>query len=200
MRIVHRYLEEAFLEYRGKELWFVGSFPSVLIKEAFGRIKREKDVNYFYGSDHNRFWPILASLLFERDLLSFEALSWGWENPVAVQQRQEILQKLGMGITDVYAEIESAGKTSDKDIVPVRWNPHLEEILSSAQRIFATSQYVTHSLLSWRKGHAMGESFFPQIVTLPSPSPLSRRVGYTNEKLRQIYHKELSPYLSCLRE
>lgn len=192
MHIVHRYLEEAFAEWKEKTLWFVGSFPSVLVREAFGRINKEKDVNYFYGSAQNRFWPTLFSLSRECNIVHVKNLSFGWDNANAVKERKGILHALDIGITDIYAKIESGGKASDNDIVPLEWNPYLEKILTHAKVIFTTSRFVTKILISqWRKKILS----FPTIVTLPSPSSLSRKGGYTDEKLRQTYFQLIFPYL-----
>ncbi|QJR22026.1 hypothetical protein BREVNS_1276 [Brevinematales bacterium NS] len=197
VRIFHRYLEEAFFTCRGRRYWFVGSFPSVLVKEAFGRIHPERDVDYFYGGEGNRFWPTLARIFFRRGVVDSERLSAGWETKEAIEERKRLLDRGDLGITDLYIEVESEGKASDRDIVPLRWNPYLEEIVFQAEVLFLTSRYVASHL---ERAFEHTESVQRKIVCLPSPSPLSRLAGYTDEKLERKYEEILSLFLPVFRE
>ncbi|URA11144.1 uracil-DNA glycosylase family protein [Thermospira aquatica] len=196
--IVHRYLEEAWKEGKERLFWIVGSFPSVLVKEKFERLNREKDVNYFYGGGGNRFWPTLASLAWKKGLLSTPTLPEGWDNPQAVSARKDLLRLLGLGITDLYLEVETEGKASDTAIHPLRENPHLSSLLTREGCVlFATSERVLRELSRLLKKH--GRPSAVELVLLPSPSPLSRRAGYNDEKLLAIYEKILTTFLTSLQ-
>jgi len=190
--IVHRYLSEACERWWDKEVWFVGSFPSVLVREYFGRIDPERDVNYFYGSAVNRFWPTLASILCRHGKLKDLGLPTGWNNPEAVRARESLLDLLDVGITDLYAEVESMGRSTDEKIIPRRWNPFLPEILKKSRVLCVTSLAVKQALARYG-GHGSAT-----LVVLPSPSPMSRRAGYTDEVLREVYDRLLTPYCAGL--
>ncbi|MFN3660008.1 MAG: uracil-DNA glycosylase family protein [Brevinematales bacterium] len=196
-KIFHRYLEDAFFASQDRRYWILGSFPSVLVKEAFGTIDREYDVDYFYGGKGNRFWPTLARIFFRMGVVDSERLLMGWGKKEAIEERKSLLAAGDLGITDLYMEIESEGKASDRDIVPARWNPYLEEIVLRAEVLFVTSHYVASHL---QKAFQNKEGIRQKIVCLPSPSPLSRLTGYTDEKLERRYEEIFSLFLPVFRK
>ncbi len=195
--VFHRYLEEAWHEGENQLFWIVGSFPSVLVKERFGRLCLERDVDYFYGSKENRLWTVLASLAWKKGLISSPELPYGWHNLDAVATRKNLLHLLGLGITDLYLEVETEGGASDNALHPLRENPHLPALLQREGCVlFATSERVLRELSrQLKKENTHSASLF----LLPSPSPLSRRAGYDDGRLLMVYEDILSRFLPSLR-
>ena len=185
MRVFHRYLLPAFEEGRGRLFWIVGSFPSVLIHEQVNGLDEERDVDYFYGAYRNRFWKTMAGIVSKRGGGQCD-LVYGFYNVGAVLQRREILSFLGLGITDIYAEVETEGKASDQHLSVLAWNPYLRDVLSSPTRVvLATSRLVERELRRCAQQWGSGV----RVVVLPSPSPRSLLAGYSDEGLLVAYER-----------
>ena len=84
-RVEHRYIARSWYTPPGATTLLLGTFPSVLIREAFGRV-RQTDVDFFYGSMDNNFWKDL-SLIYNTPLSNSRT-------DEAVQQRMQLLDRL----------------------------------------------------------------------------------------------------------
>ncbi|MCX7655620.1 MAG: hypothetical protein N2Z76_03740 [Treponemataceae bacterium] len=208
--LFHRYLQGAYQEGLGRPCWIIGTFPSVLIREATGTLRMDREVDYFYGSAQNRFWLILSELYKEQTKDYTFSLARGWKNTQAIKERQALLASLHLGITDVYAEVQTEGGSSDGDLRNPRFNPYLSTIFHhpDTTALAATSLYaarLVHTALltegyclfarfqNWQRGYyqkTMPERILT-LITLPSPSPRNRK---SLTQLIHDYRERLSPY------
>lgn len=209
--LFHRYLQGAYQEGLGRPCWIIGTFPSVLIREAAGTLQRERDVDYFYGSVQNRFWAILAQVYKEQTGNHTFSLSRGWQNRKAIEERRALLAALRLGISDVYEEVQTEGGSSDGDLCNPRISPYLPAIFQHPETIAlaATSLYaarIIHKALlaegyrplpqaqnrQQRCYHRTGPEKTLTLMTLPSPSPRNRK---SLTQLIGEYRERLSPYI-----
>lgn len=209
MRVEHRYIKRGWYIPKNASSLLLGTFPSVLIREAFGRI-RPTDVDFFYGSRDNNFWNDL-SLIYNKPL-SFS------RTEAAIQERMELLEELGLGLSDAIFACETSGSAMDTALQNIEPNQYLIETLDNFPRInrlyfTSSSGKVNAETLSLRllkeKGRisrmAITQKSGPRMrsflytdregktkamtsVTLYSPSPLAEQWGgLTPEKRRAQY-------------
>src|SRR6476469_2945673 len=100
MRVEHRYIKQGLYTPAGATGLLIGTFPSVLIREKFGRL-RPTDTDFFYGSIDNNFWPDLGAIYH----LEFR-FDWTSE---AIQQREALLDDLGLALSDAIFSCETLG-------------------------------------------------------------------------------------------
>ena len=90
---------------------FLGSFPIYQMSEG----KNQNDlIEFYYGSNDNKFWPLLSRLLtFPID---------------TIQSRIDLLNLFSIGITDILLDIKRYpdNSNSDKDLFPFKYNDILE--------------------------------------------------------------------------
>jgi G:T/U-mismatch repair DNA glycosylase len=212
MRVEHRYIKRGWYTPKGATALLIGTFPSVLIREAFGKI-RTTDVDFFYGSMDNNLWKDLA-LVYNRELDHTRT-------PEAIQQRMQLLDDLGLALSDAIYSCESKGSAMDTALEHIELNTHLITVLDktpSIQRIYFTSSSgkINAERLSLRLLKEQGRLSGMKIVqprgprmrrfiyldakgstreidtlTLYSPSPLAEQWGITPEKRRAQYKQWL---------
>jgi len=215
MRVEHRYVKEGLYTPVGATGLLIGTFPSVLIRETFGRL-RATDTNFFYGSIDNNFWPDLG-VIYNRTFLYDQS-------ETAVQQRKDLLDALGLALSDAIFSCETLGSAMDTALQGIELNEYLIQTLDrtpTITKIYFTSssgkvnaESLTLRLLKERsrssimkitqqKGprmrtflytDAQGRQRLIQTITLYSPSPLAEQWGgLTKEKRRQQYAAYLPP-------
>lgn len=99
------------------EILILGSFPSA----------KSREMGYFYGNPHNRFWRVMAAL-------------YGEETPETVGERRAFLLRSRVAAWDVIASctIEGAADNSIRDAVPNDLTPILSG--SKIKKIFCNGR------------------------------------------------------------
>lgn len=209
MRVEHRYISQGLYTPKGATGLLIGTFPSVLVREAFGRL-RPTDTNFFYGSIDNNFWPDLAEIYqrtFRYDL-----------SDEAVQQRKDLLDAIGLALSDIVFSCETTGSAMDTALQNIELNDRLIQTLdntpsittlyftSSSGKVNAESltlrllkeqQRSSNMKITQQTGPRMrslaftdsnGRQRLLHTITLYSPSPLAEQWGsLTREKRRAQY-------------
>jgi G:T/U-mismatch repair DNA glycosylase len=212
-RVVHRYIEKGWYTPQNATTILLGTFPSVLIREAFGRV-RPTDVDFFYGSGDNNFWPDLSSIY--RRPLSYQ------RTEAAIQQRMDLLHDLGLGISDAIYACTTSGSAVDTALQNIELNTSLIKTLdehpaitklyftSSSGKINAESLTLKMLKESGRiSGMKITQNSRPRMrqflfrpisgalrtittITLISPSPLAEKMaGIKPEERRALYAEQL---------
>jgi G:T/U-mismatch repair DNA glycosylase len=187
----------------------IGTFPSVLVREAFGRL-RPTDTDFFYGSIDNNFWPDMGAI-YNRSF-RFD------RSEEAVQQRKDLLDDLKLALSDAVFACETSGSAMDTALQHIELNEHLIATLDHTPTI--TTLYFTSSSgkvnaesltlrllkergrsssmkITQQKGPRrrtflyidnQGRQRLLHTITLYSPSPLAEQWGgLTKEKRQQQY-------------
>lgn len=209
MRIVHRYIEKGWYTPAAATALLIGTFPSILVREQFGRV-RDTDIDFFYGSIDNNFWRDLSIIY--RTPLSFV------RSEEAVTQRMDLLDRLGLALSDCIYACETTGSAMDTALQNIEWNRSLITVLDQHRAIntllFTSSSGKVNaesgSLKILREGGRLsgmriiqksgprrrsfsflqsdGRSRLLNTFTLISPSPLAEQWGgITPEKRRALY-------------
>ena len=113
LRVVHRYIDRNWYTPKNATALLLGTFPSVLIREAFGRV-RQTDVDFFYGSWDNNFWKDLGTI-YNIDF-SFQ------RTDEAVQQRMQLLDLLGLALSDAIFACTTSGSATDTALQNIELN------------------------------------------------------------------------------
>ncbi|MGN6603200.1 MAG: hypothetical protein ACTHK8_12170 [Ginsengibacter sp.] len=212
MIVTHRYITEGLYIPENATGLIVGTFPSVLIRQALNNL-RACDVNFYYGSCDNFFWTDLERIYNKR-------FQYDWTNE-SVKQRKASLNELQLAITDIVLECETDGGTTDNALVNCVINEFLINVLDNNPNIktlFFTSgtgkinaDRLTLKLLRERRRiykRSITQRQNPKIrtfifrsanglkremksVTLYSPSPVAKRGGVTDDKRRIQYETYL---------
>lgn len=213
MRVVHRYIERGWYTPENATAILLGTFPSVLIREAFGRV-RPTDVDFFYGSGDNNFWPDLSSI-YKRPL-SYQ------RTQEAVQQRMDLLRDLGLGISDAIYACTTTGGAVDTALQNIEINTQLLTILdkhpditklyftsssgkvnaeSLTMKMLKESGRISSMKITQANRPRMRQFLFRSVngavrtittITLISPSPLAEKMaGIKPEERRALYAKQL---------
>ncbi|OLY93596.1 hypothetical protein BUE76_18245 [Cnuella takakiae] len=191
----------------------LGTFPSVLIREAFGRV-RQTDVDFFYGSADNNFWRDL-SIVYNRPL-SFT------RTETAIEERKQLLTDLNLALSDAIFACTTSGSAMDTALQNIELNEYIIATLDqhpTISRLYFTSssgkvnaESLTLKLLK-EKGRISGMRIIQQsgprrrnfqyrdaagsmrmmdTVTLISPSPLAEQMaGIKPEQRRALYQQWL---------
>ncbi|HZH94770.1 MAG TPA: hypothetical protein VEY06_02755 [Flavisolibacter sp.] len=217
MRVEHLYVKRGWFTPPNATSLLIGTFPSVLIREQFGRI-RSTDVDFFYGSADNNFWPDL-SFIYNRTLLVTRT-------PEAVEQRKQLLIDLRLALSDCIYACQTNGSAMDTALGGLELNKALIQVLDdhpAIETLYFTSssgpvnaETLTLRLLkeegrllkmqiTQKSGPRMRMFLFRdgagklrtvKTVTLISPSPLAEQWGgVTPEKRRALYRKYLPALL-----
>lgn len=216
MTINHRYIRNNLFVPDGAVALVVGTFPSVLIKEAKKSLSID-DVDFYYGSHNNFFWKDLENIA-NRKLTYLRTAG-------AIEERKQLLASLKTGITDIILQCETTGGAADQDLGRLVYNDGIVDMLDenpTVTTLFFTSGSgrVNAATLTLRllksKGRiskvrvtqktspkirtfvftsASGETRELRSVTLYSPSPTARRGGVTEEKRRSQYSEYLKGLL-----
>lgn len=214
MRIEHRYVKEGLYTPKDATSLLIGTFPSVLIREKFGRV-RVTDVDFFYGSFDNNFWRDLG-VIYGRDF-SFN------RTREAVEQRKALLADLKMAISDAVFACETTGSTMDAALEKVELNPYIIRVLDATptiNKLYFTSssgkvnaetltlrllkekrrigdmkvvQKTAPRLRSFLYSDDKGEQRPMTSVTLYSPSPLAEQWGGLTAEKRQAQYEQYLP-------
>src|SRR5215218_9306196 len=134
MRVEHRYVRAGLYTPQGATALLIGTFPSVLIREQFGRL-RPTDSDFFYGSIDNNFWSDLGAI-YNRSFL------FNWSEQ-AVQQRKDLLDELGLALSDAVFACETSGSAMDTALQHIELNEYLVKTLDNTPTI--TQLYFTSS-------------------------------------------------------
>jgi len=209
MRVEHRYIKEGLYTPKDATGLLIGTFPSVLIREKFGRL-RATDTDFFYGSIDNNFWPDLAAIY-------HRTFRFDWSEE-AIEQRKDLLDGLGLALSDAIFACQTLGSAMDTALQNIELNKRLIQTLDNTPTI--TTLYFTSSSgkvnaesltlrllkeegrssgmkITQQKGPRMrsflfidqdGKQRLIKTITLYSPSPLAEQWGgLTREKRRQQY-------------
>jgi G:T/U-mismatch repair DNA glycosylase len=192
----------------------LGTFPSVLIREAFGRV-RLTDVDFFYGSSDNNFWKDL-SIIYGVPL----ALE---RSKAAIEQRMQLLNSLGLALSDAIFSCTTSGSSMDTSLENIELNEQIMHTLDATPTI--TTLYFTSSSgkvnaesLTLRllkdKSRSSGMKIIQKsgprrrqflftdanglqrlinTVTLISPSPLAERMAGIQPEQRRAQYKTWLP-------
>ena len=215
--VVHRYIREGLFVPSAPKALLIGTFPSILIKEAFGQLV-PADVNFFYGSTSNLFWRDLENIYNWKLLYNFST--------EAVEQRKGLLERLQLAMTDIIESCSTEGGVTDTSLNDIKIHEGVVAILDrhpGITRLYFTSssgtinaEKLSLNLLN-NKGRISNMEFSQksapkireftytdhqrnrramQAVTLYSPSPFAKRYGITDEKRNEQY----SRYLPKMRQ
>lgn len=216
MRVEHRYVKAGLYTPENATSLLIGTFPSVLVREAFGRV-RQTDVDFFYGSADNNFWKDLG-IVYNRDFLFTRTRE-------AIMQRTELLDCLQLGLSDAIYACHTSGSATDTALQDIELNNHLIDTLDNHPLI--TTLYFTSSsgkvnaeTLTLRLLQDQGRSSGMKIVqergprlrafhfkdkagkprvietiTLYSPSPLAEQWGTLTPESRRDQYKTWLPKL-----
>lgn len=135
IRVEHRYIARGWYTPAGATALLLGTFPSVLIREAFGRV-RSSDVDFFYGSADNNFWKDL-SLIYQTPLLYARTEE-------AVQQRMHLLDDLKLALSDAIFACTTTGSAMDTALQNIELNTAIIRTLDSHPSI-ATLYFTSSS-------------------------------------------------------
>jgi translation elongation factor EF-G len=211
MRVEHRYIKNGLYTPKGATSLLIGTFPSILIREAFNRV-RPTDVDFFYGSVDNNLWRDFSFIYKKK--LSYD------RSDLAIKQREQLLDDLQMGMSDAVFACETEGSAMDTALQNIELNKYIIKTLDEAGTIdtlyFTSSsgkvnaETLTLRLLKEEKrlqkmqviqksGPRMrqfiyvnkGEERIIKTITLYSPSPLAEQWGLTREKRLEQYEKYL---------
>ncbi|MEI6947824.1 hypothetical protein V9K67_11570 [Paraflavisolibacter sp. H34] len=214
MRVYHSYILEGLYVPPRPVALLLGTFPSVLIRQAFGRL-RPTDVDFFYGSIDNNFWQDMAAL-YHRNFL-FD------RSPEAVRQRMALMDELHLALSDVVLSCETAGSAMDTALESIELHTGLIDLLDrhpSISTLYFTSSSgkvnaETLALRILREGSRLekmkitrksgprlrsfvftdhqGRQRLMTGITLVSPSPLAEQWGGVTKEKRQALYRQYLP-------
>lgn len=215
--VIHRYIARGLYTPPGATALLLGTFPSVLIREAFGRV-RQTDVDFFYGSSDNNFWKDLG-IIYGIDFI-FQ------RNEAAIQQRIELLDKLKLALSDAIYACTTSGSAMDTALQHIVLNQSIITTLDATptiQKLYFTSSSgkVNAEILTLRLLKEAGRSSGMRIVqqsgprrrnfiytdnkgakrmmetvTLISPSPLAEQMAGIKPEQRRAQYQRWLPMLA----
>jgi G:T/U-mismatch repair DNA glycosylase len=216
MRVEHRYVKEGMYTPQGATSLLIGTFPSILIREKFNRV-RPTDVDFFYGSIDNNFWTDLG-IIYDRTF-SFD------RSEKAIEQRIDLLDAIKMAMSDAIFACETSGSAMDTALQNIELNDQIISVLDknpSISKLYFTSssgkvnaETLTLRLLKESKRLSQmkilqknsprkrtflfidinGSVRMIDTVTLISPSPLAEQWGGITPEKRQAVYKQHLPAL-----
>jgi G:T/U-mismatch repair DNA glycosylase len=216
MRVEHRYVKEGLYTPPDATSLLIGTFPSILIREKFNRV-RPTDVDFFYGSIDNNFWKDLG-IIYNRSF-SFD------RTQTAVMQRMDVLDLIKMAMSDAIFACETSGSAMDTALQKIELNEYIIKVLDqhpTITRLYFTSssgkvnaESLTLRLLKEQKRLSQmkimqksgprtrsfqyvdnhGISRLMDTVTLISPSPLAEQWGGVTPEKRQALYRQYLPEL-----
>ena len=159
----------------------IGSIPPVRYC-TIPKVLKQVDVDFYYGSDDNAFWRIMADV--SGINLSF------MNSQDAVAQRKRLLESIGVGIMDIVKSCNRKGESAlDTDLAIVEYFP-LSQILKehpTVDTLIYTSTYVKSQVNTYLKSWHSIDPHNPRlqsviingrrykVVILYSPSPTALR-------------------------
>ena len=159
----------------------IGSIPPVRYC-TIPKVLKQVDVDFYYGSDDNAFWRIMADV---------SGINLPFMNSQdAVAQRKRLLESIGVGIMDIVKSCNRKGGSAlDKDLSIVEYFP-LSQILKdhpTVDTLIYTSSYVKSQVNKYLKSYHSIDKKNPRlqsvmingkryrVVILFSPSPTALR-------------------------
>jgi len=137
------------------QVLILGSFPG---KES---TQEKRDNDWFYGANRNQFWKILE-LVYDLKLPE-------------KKDRQQLFEKAKIGIADIISACERKDNSnSDKNLINKAYNTGILKILKAnpISKILFTSKNVYKEFTA---NFDVSEAV--ELVVLPSPSPIYRRLS-----------------------
>lgn len=187
---------EPFIPARATKL-IIGTIPPERFCRSFPSLY-DSDVNFYYGSRDNAFW-ILLGKVFEEELIR-------QNTPEAIEQRKKLLEKHGLGITDLISECTHAnGSASDEDLKGIvhkdirtllKAHPAIDTLIYTSE--FVKKQinaiFKTHHTIDLKNKKKQtikidGKVYQIRILYSPSPSGL-RNLGKNGKDKRLSQYKE----------
>jgi G:T/U-mismatch repair DNA glycosylase len=216
MRVEHRYIKQGLYTPVGATSLLIGTFPSVLVREAFNRL-RPTDIDFFYGSIDNNFWKDLG-IIYNRDF-SFK------RSQEAVEQRMQLLDELKLAMSDAIFACETSGSAMDTALQNIEPNVYLIDVLDNTTtidtlfftsssgkvnaetlmlRVLKDSGRMTKMNITQKSGPRMrsflftgntGQQRHMKTITLYSPSPLAEQWGSLTPEKRRAQYMQYLPAL-----
>lgn len=139
----------------------LGSFPSV----------KSREMGFYYGHPHNRFWKVLSGILEE-------------QLPQSVEEKKNMLLRNRIAIYDVIESCDIIGSSdsSIRNVVPADITGIVEN--SGIRAVFANGKT---SATLYRKYQDAGIGL--PITELPSTSPAN--AAFSLERLMEIWKREV---------
>ncbi|MGI6279247.1 MAG: DNA-deoxyinosine glycosylase [Acutalibacteraceae bacterium] len=143
------------------EILILGSFPSV----------KSREVAFFYGHPHNRFWRVLAGV-------------YDTSVPVTVEEKREFVLSHRLALWDVIASCDIAGSSdsSIKNVVPndltlILKNSHIKKIFVNGKTAFNLYNKYILPVINIKA------------IYLPSTSPAN--AAFSLERLIEVWRSEI---------
>jgi G:T/U-mismatch repair DNA glycosylase len=216
MRIEHRYIKQGLYTPSGATSLLIGTFPSVLVRETFNRL-RPTDVDFFYGSIDNNFWKDLG-FIYNRTF-SFN------RSREAVEERMKLLDELKLAMSDAIFACETTGSAMDTALQNIEPNIYLIDVLDNTPtidtlfftsssgkvnaetlslRVLKEADRLTKMKITQKTGPRRRSFLFTDktdrqrpmhSITLYSPSPLAEQWGSLTPEKRQEQYRQYLPKL-----
>jgi G:T/U-mismatch repair DNA glycosylase len=174
MRVEHRYIKAGLYTPPNAVALLIGTFPSVLIREEFGRI-RTTDVDFFYGSNDNNFWKDLG-IIYNKQF-SFV------RTEEAIQQRIALLTELRLAMSDAIYACYTTGSAMDTALQHIELNTFMIRQLDETSSI--TTLYFTSS-----SGKVNAETLTLQLLKEKGRLEKMRIVQKSGPRIRQFLYKD----------
>lgn len=175
----------------------IGTIPPARFCNPFLSLN-DSDVNFYYGSRDNAFWALLGEV-FRGELIR-------QNTPEAIEQRKKLLEKHGLGITDVISECtHSNGSASDEDLKEIvhkdlrtliKTHPEIDTLIYTSEfvkkqmnAIFNTYHSIDGTNKKKQTIYIDGKVYHVRILYSPSPSGL-RNMGKNGKEKRLTQYKE----------
>ena len=135
MRSYHPYTP--FIPPRPDKL-IIGTIPPARFYQTAGTLKL-RDVQFYYGSSDNQFWPIVEQA-FQQQFL------YDYDNTLqAVEQRQSFLAQSNIGITDLIESCDREnGAAADDSLKNIR-NKDIKALLLSIKEYCSIKNFCSSS-------------------------------------------------------
>lgn len=187
---------EPFIPVRATRL-IIGTIPPARFCNPFPALY-DSDVNFYYGSRDNAFWTILSEV-FKEELFRQNTSE-------AIEQREKLLEKHGLGITDVISECtHENGSASDEDLKGIvhkdlrtllKTHPAVNTLIYTSEfvkkqinAIFNTHHSIDRTNKKKQTIKIDGKVYQVRILYSPSPNGL-RNLGKNGKDKRLSQYKE----------
>jgi len=160
----------------------------------------DDDVNFYYGSRDNSFWPLIQKVLNKE--LDYT------NTRIAIKQREEILKELSAGITDIIAEcIHKNNSASDEDLKDIirkdlkkllLENEYIDTLIYTSEFVkkqinseFSTDHSINQSNNRKQTVTISGKTYKVRILYSPSPQALRNMGENGAERRKEQYYEFL---------
>lgn len=155
--------------------WYVPENARTLIIGTFPPVEARWGFAFFYPNLQNTFWKLLSTIAGE-ELLP--------DKSVMISQRQNILQKLKVGVTDMGGVIRRLAPDSKDESLEIVKYMEILQILDeypSLERIILTSSSGKSSSLGWFKGY-LEQNKIAHVVP-KGTKPLRFQINFKDRKI-----------------